>query len=225
MLNLGYLSDQECARALKAFERLSPGTSLEIVTKQRAGRLVAQLQARCGAGFYWWPLERGPLAWRMILTKPELDAPVTVAAVMGAGHLRLCELWDQLERAVELRQIDCVHRRSAELSLGLRRFIDIEEEVLFPLLEAQTQMSALSATTRMRAQHRGIERILNQLDQLRTTTNCATILEIFEQPVESMTLFQNHCRMEETALYPLMDIVFDPAEERELLRLLQEFEI
>lgn len=144
---------------------------------------------------------------------------------MGADHLRLCGLWGQLERAAELCQIDRVHRRSAELSLGLRRYIDIEEAVLFPLLEAQTQMSAVSATAPMRAEHGGIERILNELHKLRTTTDCAALLETFDRPVEPMTLFERRCRKKEATLYPLMDIVFNPAEERALLSFLQEFKI
>jgi uncharacterized protein (DUF2249 family) len=224
-LNLGYRSDRERARALEAFERLSPGDRLEIVANQRQGQLVAELQARYGTRFYWWPLQRGPLAWRMALAKPALDAPATVAAMMGADHLRLCRLWDELERAAELRQIDRVRRRSADLSLGLRRYIDIEEAVLFPLLEAQTQMSAASATAPMPAEHAGIERILHELHKLRTATDHATILEMFDGPVEPMILFERHCRKEEATLYRLMDIVFNPAEERELLSLLQEFEV
>jgi uncharacterized protein (DUF2249 family) len=170
VLNLSDLSDQERARALEVFERLLPGDSLEIVAKQRPGRFVTELHARYGTRFYWWPLERGPLAWRATLAKPALDAPATVAAVMGADHLRLCRLWGQLERAAELCQIARVHRRSAELSLGLRRYVDIEEAVLFPLLEAQSQMSAAYATAPMRAEHGRIERILDELQKLRTTT-------------------------------------------------------
>ena len=225
VLTLDSLSGQGRTRALEAFERLLPGDSLEIVATQRLGQFFAELQADHGTRFYSWPLERGPLVWRAILAKPALDAPATVAAVMAADHLRLCGLWGQLERAAKLCQIDRVHRRSAELSLGLRRYIDIEEAVLFPLLEAQTQMSAASATRPMRAEHAGIELILEKLQKLRTTTDCTAILETLDRPVEPMTLFERHCRKEEAALYLLMDIVFDPAEEHALLSLLQEFEI
>lgn len=225
VLDLGYLSDHDRARALEAFERLSPGDPLEIVTKRREGQLVADLQARYGTGFYWWPLERGPLAWRAILTKPAHDVPATVAAVMGGDHLRLRQLWADLERAVEPCKIDLVHHRSAELSLGLRRYIDIEEAILFPVLEGHTQMSVAGRTEQMRTEHRDIRRIVEQLDKLHTITDSAAILEMFGRPFEPTTLFEQHCRREEAALYPIMNAVFDPAEERELLSLLQTFEI
>jgi hypothetical protein len=117
-----------------AFEHLWPEDALEFVTSGPVGQLVAELQKRYGAGFYCWPLERGPLAWRVMLAKPASRPPINVATFMSADHSRLRELWAQFEHAVELCQIDRIHRRSAELSLGLRRYIDIEEAVLFPLL-------------------------------------------------------------------------------------------
>lgn len=51
------------------------------------------------------------------------------------------------------------------------------------------------------------------------TTECAAILEMFNQPLEPMTVFQQHCLSWETVLYPFMEIVFDSGEERELLSL------
>jgi len=225
VLNLGDLSDQDRTRALQAFECVASGNSLEIVSKRRLGQFVAELQTRYDASFYWWPLERGPRLWRAILAKPALGAPASVATAMGVDHLRLRELWCELERALALGRIDCAHRRSAELSLGLRRYIDIEETILFPIFEAQTQMSAAAVTERMRAEHRGIERIVDQLDKLRTTTDCVAIREMLDRPVEPMTLFQRHCRGEEAALYPVMNMVFNSVEEHELLSLIQVFEI
>jgi uncharacterized protein (DUF2249 family) len=225
VLDLGDLSGQERIRALEAFAQLSPGGSLQIVAKRRLGQFVVELQARYAMHFDGWPLERGPLLWQAILAKPALGAPPTLATLMGADHRRLCELWAEFERALALGKIDCMRRRSAELSLGLRRYIDIEETILFPVLEAQTHMSAAGPTERMRAEHRGIRRIVDQLDNFGTTTDCAAIRKMFNRPVEPMTLFQRHCRGEEAVLYPFMEIVFNPAEERELLSLIQVFEI
>jgi uncharacterized protein (DUF2249 family) len=224
VLHLGRLSNEERARAMEAFEYLSPGHSLEIVTKKPAGRLITELQVLYGTGFYWWPLERGPFIWRATLAKPAPHKS-TVAAVMGADHLRLYRLWGELERAAQLCQIDRVHRRSAELSLGLWRYIDIEEAVLFPLLEAQTQMSVASTTQRMRKDHNEIGRMVDQLDRLRTATDCPTSLEMLDRPVQAMNLFQQHCRREEATLYSLMGTIINPAEERELISLLQQFEV
>lgn len=225
ILDLGELSERERGRAVQAFERLAPGDCLEVAARRQPGPLFFELQNHYGPGFYWWPLERGPLVWRVMLSKPAHGAQPTVASIMGADHYRLHELWRQFELAVELCQIDAVHRRLGELSLGLRRYIDIEEAVLFPLLEAQTGIDGDGAIGAMRSEHREIEHVVDQLDKLRLKRDCATILQIFDQPIEPMALFRSHYRKEEAVLYPLMDIVFSHAEERELLSLIQAFEI
>jgi uncharacterized protein (DUF2249 family) len=225
VLDLGELSERERARALQAFEHLAPGDSLEVAVRRQPGPLFFELQNHYGRDFYWWPLERGPLVWRVTLSKPAHGAQPTVASVMGADHHRLHELWREFELAAELCLIDAVHRRLGELSLGLRRYIDIEEAVLFPLLEAQTGMDGDGAIGAMRSEHREIERVVDQLDKLHLARDCATILQTFDQPVEPMALFRSHCRKEEAVLYPFMARVFSHAEETELLSLIQAFEI
>ena len=52
----------------------------------------------------------------------------------------------------------------------------------------------------MRSEHREIERVVDQLDKLRLTRDCATILQAFDQPVEPMALFRSHYRKEEAVL-------------------------
>jgi uncharacterized protein (DUF2249 family) len=225
VLDLGELSERERARALETFEHLEGGDSIEIVACRQPGQLFFELQNRCGLHFYWWPLERGPLVWRVKLGKPAQDAQATVAGVMGADHQRLHELWREFELEVGFCQIDNVHRCLGELSLGLRRYIDIEEAVLFPLLEAQTGMDSDGPTAAMRSEHRAIGQVMNQLKKLRSTRDCATILQAFDQPVEPMAFFRNHCRKEDAVVYPLMERVFNEAEKREVLSLIQVFEI
>ncbi len=160
-----------------------------------------------------------------MLAKPVLDEKPTVATMMSADHRRLNQLWDELETALELCRIESIRRRVAELSLGLLRYIDIEEALLFPLLEAQTGTNGTGPTAAMRSEHRQIEHALAQVDKLRRITDCATILQSFEQAVEPAQLFESHCRKEEAVLYPVMDMVFNPAENRELLPVVQAFEI
>jgi uncharacterized protein (DUF2249 family) len=166
ILDLGGVPRNERACALEAFERLAPGDSFEIAARRPLGPLFFELQNRYGLDFYWGPLKRGPLVWRVMLAKPAQGAQRTIASVMGADHHRLHELWREFEFAVGLCQIDSVHRRLGELSLGLRRYIDLEEAVLFPLLEAQTGMDGGGPTAAMRSEHREIEHLrwINSID-------------------------------------------------------------
>jgi hypothetical protein len=97
------------------------------------------------------------------------------------------------------------------------------EVLLFPLLEAQT--GAHRATTRMRSEHRQIERALDRFDERRRITDRATILQSHEQEVQMRELFESHCHKEEATLYPAMDIAFNPKEKSNLLPVIQAFEI
>jgi len=80
-------------------------------------------------------------------------------------------------------------------------------------------------TAATQSEHREIERVVDQLDKLRLTRNCATILQTFDRPVEPMALFRSRYYKEEAVLYPPMDRVFSHTEETELLSLIQAFEI
>jgi uncharacterized protein (DUF2249 family) len=223
VLDLGDFSKHKRAHAERAFDSLPPGGSPEIVAHRKPGQLFFELQHHYGLNFYWWPLERGPVLWRVMLAKPALGVKPTVASMMNADHGHLDQLWDELETAVELSHFACIRRCVDELSLGSRRYIGIEESLLFPLLEAQT--GAHRATTRMRSEHRQIENALDRFDELRRITDRATILQSHEQEVQMRELFESHCHKEEATLYPAMDIAFNPEEKSSLLPVIQAFEI
>lgn len=98
------------ARALEAYDRISTGDALEIVSTRRPGHLFAEFRARYGSGFYWWPLENRPGVWRVMVAKPAAEPATTVAGVMGADHHRLHDLWRDFVRDVEIRRIDDLSR-------------------------------------------------------------------------------------------------------------------
>jgi uncharacterized protein (DUF2249 family) len=223
ILDLGDFSKHKRAHGRRAFDALPSGGSLEIVARRKPGQLFFELRHRYGPNFYWWPLERGPVLWRVMLAKPALGVQSTVTSMMGADHRRLNQLWSELETDVELCRIESVRRHIGELSLGSRRYIDIEEALLFPLLEAQTRANRATAT--MRSEHHQIERALEQFDKLRQITDYAEILRSYEREAEPVELFESHCHKEEAILYPVMETAFNPAEERELLPVIQAFEI
>ena len=78
----------------------------------------------------------------------------------------------------------------------------------------------------MRKEHRQIEAMLDRLSRLVATRQCAAILQGFDgEQDEPSALLTNHDSKEEAILYPFMDRVFDPVERRELLSVVQAFEI
>jgi uncharacterized protein (DUF2249 family) len=225
VLDLGDFSKHKRAHALSAFDSLPPGGSFEIIVRRKPGPFFFELQHHYALNFYWWPLERGPVLWRVMLAKPALGVRPTVSTMMSADHEHLNQLWDELGTAVELSHIGSIHRCVDELSLGSRRYIDIEEALLFPLLEAQTAVKGKASTAAMRSEHRQIERALDQFDKLRRITNYTEVLHSYEQDIQMAELFETHCRREEGILYPIMDIAFNPAEKSALLPVIQAFEL
>ncbi len=214
------------ARALEAYDRISVGDALEIVSTQRPGHLFGEFRARYGSGFYWWPLENRSDVWRVMVAKPAPERATSVAGVMGADRHRLDDLWRDFVRGVGTRRFDGLSRCLGELALGLHRHIAIEEAMLFPLLEAQNQMKLVGPTIAMRKEHRRIEAMLDRLSRLVATPQRAAILQGFGDELdEPSALLANHHSKEEALLYPLIDRIFDPVERRELLSAVQEFEI
>ncbi len=224
VLDLDGLSQRERSRALQAFQRLAPGGSIEVSARRELGRLFHDLRDRFGISFYWWPLERGPMVWRAQIAVPAPHTPLEVTSVMYADYKRLHRLWDEFERAVDLCLVDRLHCQFSDFSLGLRRHIDIEETVLLPMLELQMGWRRDEFGAAAHLEHRSMEAALRQFDQLRLMNDCASILQIFDQPIELMTLFERHYR-DEAFLYIVMDRVFSRSEVKKLVAVLQEFEI
>lgn len=207
-----------------AYERMSPGSALEIVTNHAPGGLFAEFQARYRLCFHWWPLEKGPALWRVMVAKSAPETAATVAGVMGADHHRLHDLWRDFIRSVELCSIHKLHQRAAEFTLGMRRHIEIEEVMLFPLLETQTGMNGPTAV--MRSEHREIETTLVRLDKLAVANDPVAIWRTLGgESDDPSALFSSHEDKEEAILYPFMDHVFGRAEKDELLSVIQAFEI
>lgn len=209
-----------------AYERMSPGSALEIVTNHAPGGLFAEFQARYRPCFHWWPLEKGPAVWRVMVAKPAPETAATVAGVMGADHHRLHDLWRDFICSVELCTIHKLHQRAAEFALGMRRHIEIEEAMLFPLLETQTEMNGSGPAAVMRSEHREIETTLVRLDKLAAASDPTTIWRTLGgEPDDPSALFSSHEGKEEAIPYPFMDHVFGRAEKNELLSVIQAFEI
>ena len=213
-------------RAREAYDRISSGDALEIVSTRRPGHLFAEFRACYGSAFYWWPLENRPGVWRVMVAKPAPEPATTVAGVMGADPHRPHDLWRDFVRGVEICRIDDLSCCFGEFALGLHRHIAIEEAMLFPLLEAQTEMKFGGPTSAMRREHRRIEAMLDRLNRLGATRQCAAIPQGFDdEPDEPSALLANHDSKEEAILHPFIDRIFDPVERRELLSAVQEFEI
>jgi uncharacterized protein (DUF2249 family)/hemerythrin-like domain-containing protein len=208
------VNDAGCESILDAFDALAPGDSLLVVGDHEPRDLLRRLQADRKGLFEWSPLEAGPSCFRTAVSRraAEPGARREVAEALAWDHDRL----DILEQgAFELLaggNLKGAQVRWAEFTLGLRRHIRFEEEILFPAFEEGLGMPAGNGPTGvMRGEHREIERLIDLIG--RALAGDGTPLPLRS---DLHRLLGEHNAKEEQVLYPGTDRRLGP-EERDAL--------
>ena len=133
----------------------------------------------------------------------------TISAFFEQDHDRLDELFKTFQ-ALKRTDFDQAKEAFKDFKFGLQRHIVWEEDLLFPLWEAKTGMSAGGPTFVMRAEHRQIGEQLEAIHDKVAERNPESDQE--EQAL--LRLLGAHNMKEERVLYPSIDGV-TTAEERE----------
>jgi uncharacterized protein (DUF2249 family)/hemerythrin-like domain-containing protein len=203
-----------CRTILDAFDFLAPGESLVVVRSAEPRELLRRLQADRKGLFEWSPLESGPSGFRTEVTRraAERGARRDVTEALAWDHDRL----DALEqRAFELFAIGDARGAQAawsEFTVGLRRHIRFEEEILFPTFEGKMGLPASGGPTGvMRVEHREIERLIEAIGRALGGDGAALPLR-----ADLHELLGAHNLKEERVLYPGTDQCLD-SEERDAL--------
>lgn len=205
---LGHPWSEGGPEILKAFDSLPANQAIEVVADRETKPLFDLLREKTSAVFDWWLLEEGPAHWRVMIVKRESAGARTVTDFLAADHRRLHDLWHDFRQGVNVCDLARIRRRSAEFSLGLRRHIRMEEEILFPAIDERTGMQGMGPTAVMRMEHREIEGLLDRLSVIVDAENCATVKQAVEEILDNATaLFESHDLKEEKILYPMADRV------------------
>jgi hemerythrin-like domain-containing protein len=118
---------------------------------------------------------------------------------------RACDaLWAKLEQAVESEDRVLDHWR--EFDRALRRHLAMEEEVLFPAVEAATGMHGGGPTMVMRSEHTQMRALLDQMGQAAERADFGSVIDHGDT---LLMLIQQHNLKEEGVLYPLCDQALD----------------
>lgn len=133
-----------------------------------------------------------------------------IAELFGAAQQRVRQGWERCRKAVESCDREIVRTSFFEFEADFRRQIKLEEEILFPALALQADKLEADPTILMRAEHRAIEQILDELAARVGAGDCAAL---YGQHVGPSALFHDHLIGEENVLYPIADLVI-PAEKR-----------
>ncbi len=137
----------------------------------------------------------------------------TIAEFMGHDHDRLDEIFNQFHTS---KKQDAQKARSLfqELLTGLHRHILWEEEILFPVFEAQAEMAREHGPTEvMRNEHRQIKYFLEQIQTKVAEGDLST-----EEAEEGLLqVLAAHNVKEEKMLYPWIDNCVSDEERTSLL--------
>lgn len=215
-------SEERSPKVLAFFDALAPGEKLVIVSGDAGSELLRHLQAQRRGLFEWSVLEPGPAIWRIEVARRagpggELRC---VNEALSWDHDRL----DALEAAAfEMRASgDCQRARElyAEFAAGLKRHIGFEEQLLFPAFEEKTGMPPTAGPTAvMRAEHREIETLLEQIEA--GMADAAAPLESLRLSFHAV--LGDHNLKEEQILYPTTDNLLGEEGADRLVERIQRF--
>jgi uncharacterized protein (DUF2249 family) len=207
-------SSEGHGRILEAFAALAPGGSVVVVGSREPVGLLRRLQAERKGLFEWSPLETGPSSFRVEIARraAKADSRREISEALAWDHDRLEALQEKAFALFSRDAIEEAQAAWAEFSVGLRRHIRFEEELLFPTFEQKLGMPAAHGPTAvMRAEHREIERLIGLVGSALAGDGDAFALRD-----ELIAVLGAHNMKEEHVIYPGTDRGLD-AEERDAL--------
>jgi len=182
--------------------------------------LLYQFQSENDGEFEWWPLERGPEVWRIEIARRDSGNPRTITEFLQADHRRLDAIYADFRGDVDSGNMEEAAKKFREFDLGLRRHIQVEEDILFPVFEEKTGMTDAGPTFVMRMEHQEIketmERILGNADsgdQAKAREGAEMLLQVLSE----------HNMKEEHILYPESDAFLMNAEREEVIKKAQTY--
>ncbi len=203
-------------RIFDTFKGLNPGECFVLVNDHEPRPLLYQFQNEHDGEFDWWPLEQGPQVWRVEIAKRKVNDPNrTITEYLQTDHRRLDSIMERFQNAKQTGRWEEASRDFREFNLGLRRHIQIEEEILFPAFEDKTGMRDAGPTFVMRMEHTEIkgllEKILNAADSKNAT-------QIDESSRALLNILGDHNMKEEHILYPESDGIFSDFEKVQVIK-------
>lgn len=198
------------------FRDLNPGEAFVLINDHEPRPLLYQFQAEHDGEFDWWPLEQGPQAWRVEIARRKAKDPArTVTEYLQTDHRRLDRIYDRFQDAVKEGGWAEASGEIREFSLGLKRHIRIEEEVLFPVFEEKTGMHDSGPTAVMRMEHTEIKSLL---DKITAGADAKNEKEAKDAAYHLTNILADHNMKEEHILYPESDAFLSDAERVQVVK-------
>lgn len=209
---------QRHPRIFQAFDALTSGEALVLISDHYPAHLLQQFQAEREGRFEWNVLERGPERFRTEIVRREAEGPRGVFEYLESDHRRLGAILDRVTAVIGSGAFADAPGDFADFACGLDRHIRAEEEVLFPTFEEATGMTA-GPTRVMREEHTEIRRLIGDVTSALTGMDAGTAHHALAALRGVLT---GHDQKEESVLYPVADQMVGGVHERDdLVRRLQ----
>lgn len=209
---------QRHGEIFRRFDGLTAGEALSLVTDQDLRPLLYQLQTERPGAFDWVVLERGPGRFRVDLSRRLAAGPRGVNEFLMGDHRRLEVIVAEAERLARAEQFDASSRLFADFRCGLERHIEMEEQILFPILE-NGAWGGQGPTSGMRFEHQEIRRLMKGAADAVAEGDAVFFFGTLGQLKRDL---DDHNLKEDRVLSPEVERAFPGVRERDdLVRLMQ----
>jgi uncharacterized protein (DUF2249 family) len=204
---------------VKFFQDTEAGGAFQVQVNRDFSFLREGLQEHFLNCFEWWPLETGPVTWRVaVARRKEAGQAVTLCELYARDHRRMRGLLQRARGAVDAGDRQQAAAHFAEFQVGLLRHAAGEESLLFPVFKS-SGLPGVEADLEgfVREHHEIISLVAGILDLLGSE-------ERFDQPHLDEALrqlwrtVQVHESQEEKILLPLCDRMMTDSERAQAVK-------
>jgi len=220
-------------RVLKLFGTLARGEGFVFVDDHWPGDLLTELQRSHWGQFDWYPLELKPGLFRIALSKRAVRlAPLRqLVAFMSADHRRIELMLLQTRTLATAGRWRKAGRLCGYMETGLARHMQMEEELLLPLLLERTHARIATSLEQIKEEHRQMlmEVRLLQASAFDAQSDLAPAMAIDREIAllasGLMRSFFAHERKEQQILYAPADLALDEPEAAALAQQMQQMQM
>ena len=129
-----------------------------------------------------------------------IDIASGLAAFFEQDHRDCDARWADVEELLDTADIDEARPAWKKFDAGMRRHLEMEENVLFPAFDSRSGMGGGGPTAMMRMEHQQMRGLLDQIGEAMESGNAEDAMDVGDT---LLMLIQQHNVKEEGMLYPM----------------------
>jgi len=131
-----------------------------------------------------------------------IDTGTGLAGFFAQDHRDCDARWVDVEELLDTAGTEAAHSAWQKFDAGMRRHLQMEEEVLFPAFDSRSGMGGGGPTAMMRMEHQQMRGLLDQIGEAMAAGDAQEAMDIGDT---LLMLIQQHNVKEEGMLYPMAE--------------------